>query len=111
MDIVMGKRLKLYEKIKALHTKNQVVDQEAQSSNKENSNGKRYDLLLVINNISILERMNVFSLILFDVYFVESTVLWKTKITQKDRKSKITQNDSESKTKGYVSIKVCVLGY
>ena len=84
MDIVMGKRLELYEKIKALHTKNQ---QEAHSSNKENSNGKTYDLLLVINNIPMLEGMNVFSLILSDIYFIESTVLWKTKITQNDRKS------------------------
>jgi hypothetical protein len=40
MDIVMGKRLELFEKIKALHPKNQqAVDQEAHS-NKQNSNGK-----------------------------------------------------------------------
>ena len=40
MNILMGRRLELYEKIKALHPKNQqVVDQEAHSLNKENSNG------------------------------------------------------------------------
>ena len=40
INILMGRRLELYEKIKALHPKNQlVVDQEAHSLNKENSNG------------------------------------------------------------------------
>lgn len=40
MNILMGRTLELYEKIEVLYPKNQqVVDQEAHSSNKENSNG------------------------------------------------------------------------